>query len=76
MANPAVPEAIAPLVMPRRAPAGVWRRLIKRKLALAGLIIIVVVVAGAIFAPWLTRYDPNEQMFDGLTLEGRAAAAK
>ena len=25
---------------------------------------------GAIFAPWLVAYDPNEQMFDGLTLEG------
>ncbi|WP_287350168.1 ABC transporter permease [Mesorhizobium sp.] len=56
--------------MPVKPRAGVWRRLIKRPLALLGLVIVAVVVAGAILAPWLTGYDPNEQMFDGLTLEG------
>ncbi|UVC18841.1 MULTISPECIES: ABC transporter permease [Mesorhizobium] len=56
--------------MPARPRAGVWRRLVKRPLALIGLVIVAVVVAGAILAPWLTGYDPNEQMFDGLTLEG------
>ncbi|WP_292517582.1 ABC transporter permease [Mesorhizobium sp.] len=56
--------------MPVKPRAGVWRRLIKRPLALIGLVIVAVVVAGAILAPWLTGYDPNEQMFDGLTLEG------
>lgn len=56
--------------MPARPRAGVWRRLVKRPLALIGLVIVAVVVVGAILAPWLTGYDPNEQMFDGLTLEG------
>ncbi|MER8545574.1 MULTISPECIES: ABC transporter permease [unclassified Mesorhizobium] len=56
--------------MPAKPRAGVWRRLLKRPLALLGLGIIAVVLAGAILAPWLTGYDPNEQMFDGLTLEG------
>ncbi|MER8431953.1 ABC transporter permease [Mesorhizobium caraganae] len=56
--------------MPVKPRAGVWRRLIKRRLALLGLVIVAVVVAGAILAPWLTGYDPNEQMFDGLTIEG------
>nr|WP_254022252.1 ABC transporter permease [Mesorhizobium escarrei] len=56
--------------MPARPRAGVWRRLVKRPLALIGLVIVAVVLAGAILAPWLTGYDPNEQMFDGLTLEG------
>ncbi|MER9403994.1 ABC transporter permease [Mesorhizobium caraganae] len=56
--------------MPVKPRAGVWRRLIKRRLALLGLIIVAIVVAGAILAPWLTGYDPNEQMFDGLTIEG------
>lgn len=56
--------------MPVKPRAGVWRRLVKRPLALIGLGIVAVVVAGAILAPWLTGYDPNEQMFDGLTLEG------
>ncbi|WP_292680648.1 ABC transporter permease [Mesorhizobium sp.] len=50
--------------------AGVWRRLVKRRLALLGLVIVAIVVAGAVLAPWLTGYDPNEQMFDGLTIEG------
>ncbi|WP_287337561.1 ABC transporter permease [Mesorhizobium sp.] len=56
--------------MPVKPRAGVWRRLVKRPLAVIGLVIVAVVVAGAILAPWLTGYDPNEQMFDGLTLEG------
>ncbi|MFB9981060.1 ABC transporter permease [Mesorhizobium kowhaii] len=56
--------------MPVKPRAGVWRRLVKRRLALLGLVIVAVVVAGAVLAPWLTGYDPNEQMFDGLTIEG------
>ncbi|MBZ9979819.1 MULTISPECIES: ABC transporter permease [unclassified Mesorhizobium] len=56
--------------MPVKSRAGVWRRLVKRRLALLGLFIVAIVLAGAILAPWLTGYDPNEQMFDGLTLEG------
>ncbi|WP_210199662.1 ABC transporter permease [Mesorhizobium sp. WSM3862] len=56
--------------MPVKPRAGVWRRLLKRPLALLGLFIVAIVLAGAILGPWLTGYDPNEQMFDGLTLEG------
>ncbi|WP_206532362.1 MULTISPECIES: ABC transporter permease [unclassified Mesorhizobium] len=56
--------------MPVKPRAGVWRRLIRRRLALLGLVIVTIVVAGAVLAPWLTGYDPNEQMFDGLTIEG------
>jgi peptide/nickel transport system permease protein len=56
--------------MPVKPRAGVWRRLGRRPLALLGLFIVAIVLAGAILAPWLTGYDPNEQMFDGLTLEG------
>ncbi|WP_210200043.1 ABC transporter permease [Mesorhizobium sp. WSM3868] len=56
--------------MPVKPRAGVWRRLLKRPLALLGHFIVAIVLAGAILAPWLTGYDPNEQMFDGLTLEG------
>lgn len=56
--------------MPVKPRAGVWRRLVKRRLAMLGLVIVAIVVAGAVLAPWLTGYDPNEQMFDGLTLEG------
>ena len=56
--------------MPAKPRAGVWRRLVKRRLAMLGLVIVGIVVADAVLAPWLTGYDPNEQMFDGLTLEG------
>ncbi len=52
------------------APQGALARLLRRKLALFGLAIILLVVAGAVFAPWVAPFDPNEQMFDGLTLEG------
>ncbi|TKB10505.1 MAG: ABC transporter permease, partial [Mesorhizobium sp.] len=70
MTNPIAPELSAAGRMPTKPRAGVWRRLLKRPLALLGLGIIALVLAGAILAPWLTGYDPNEQMFDGLTLEG------
>jgi peptide/nickel transport system permease protein len=68
MTVPASPEIAAPaLPAARRA---ILSQLLRRRLALVGLAIIVLTVAGAILAPWLTPYDPNEQMFDGLTLEG------
>jgi peptide/nickel transport system permease protein len=51
-------------------PQGALARLLRRKMALLGLVIIALVVAGAVFAPWLAPFDPNDQMFDGLTLEG------
>lgn len=51
-------------------PQGALSRLLRRKLALFGLAIISLVIAGAVFAPWIAPFDPNDQMFDGLTLEG------
>ncbi|RWP95589.1 MAG: ABC transporter permease [Mesorhizobium sp.] len=70
MTSPIAPDLPATRRMPVKPRAGVWRRLVKRPLSLIGLVIVAVVVAGAVLAPWLTGYDPNEQMFDGLTLEG------
>jgi peptide/nickel transport system permease protein len=69
LTSPIAPE-ISAIVPPPRPRAGVWSRLVKRPLALTGLVIIAVTVAGALLAPYLTGYDPNEQLFDGLTLEG------
>ncbi len=69
MTSPIAPE-ISAVAVPAKARAGVWRRLVRRPLALTGLVIIAITVAGALLAPYLTGYDPNEQMFDGLTLEG------
>jgi peptide/nickel transport system permease protein len=47
-----------------------WRRFRRDKLALAGLVIIAVTVLVAALAPWVAPFDPAEQFFDGLTLEG------
>ena len=49
---------------------GTLARLAQRKLALLGMALILLTVAGAVFAPWLTKYAPDQQLFDGLTIEG------
>jgi peptide/nickel transport system permease protein len=69
MTTPISPDLSVPL-LPVKPRSGIWRLLLKRRLAVLGLALIAIAVAGAIFAPVLTPYDPNEQMFDGLTLEG------
>ena len=51
-------------------PKGTLRRLMERKLALFGFALIVLVVGSALLAPWIAPYAPEEQLFDGLTLEG------
>lgn len=48
----------------------VWKRFLANKAALFGLIVIVLFVLTAVFAPWFAPYDPAEQFFDGLTLSG------
>ncbi|TIX87207.1 ABC transporter permease [Rhizobium sp. P44RR-XXIV] len=48
----------------------VLRELCRQPAGLFGLIIVVAVVAMALAAPWLAPFDPDNQMFDGLTLEG------
>jgi peptide/nickel transport system permease protein len=47
-----------------------WKRFRKDKTALFGAAVIAVVVTAAVLAPWITPYDPHEQFFDGLTLQG------
>ena len=58
----------------KKAERGVLGRIIRRPLAAFGLVVIVVTVAAALFAPWIVPFDPNEQFFDGLTLEGAPLA--
>ena len=70
MATPVTPDLSAPGAAPARPRPGIWGRLVRRPLALIGLIIIGVTLLGAAFAPWLTAFGPDEQMFDGLTLSG------
>jgi peptide/nickel transport system permease protein len=52
------------------APRGALRRLVARRTAVFGLVVIALVVGGAILAPWIAPFDPAEQHFDGLTIEG------
>ena len=68
MSDPAALDMTLPVATPP-AP-GALRRLVRRPLALLGLVLVAAVVIGAVFAPWLTPYDPSEQFFDGLSLEG------
>lgn len=66
----AAPESgAAPVAAAPRA-GRVLRELMRRKLAMFGFAIIVLVVLAAIFAPFIVPHDPTEQLFDGLTLEG------
>jgi peptide/nickel transport system permease protein len=51
-------------------PKSTLRRLLERKLALFGFALIVLVVGSALLAPLIAPFAPEEQMFDGLTLEG------
>jgi peptide/nickel transport system permease protein len=47
-----------------------WTRFRRDKTAVVGLAMIVLIVAAAALAPWLAPFNPTEQFFDGLTLEG------
>ncbi|RFZ82484.1 ABC transporter permease [Shinella sp. WSJ-2] len=48
----------------------VLKELCRQPAAVFGLVIVLAVVFAAIAAPWLAPYAPDNQMFDGLTLEG------
>ena len=47
-----------------------WKRFRRDRLALAALAVVLLLIAVALAAPWLAPYDPAQQFFDGLTLEG------
>ncbi|SEN89570.1 peptide/nickel transport system permease protein [Pseudorhodobacter antarcticus] len=51
-------------------PRGVLSRLARRKLAVFGAVVIVLIVGAALFAPLIAPFAPDDQMFDGLTLQG------
>jgi peptide/nickel transport system permease protein len=52
------------------APLSVGGRLLRRPLAVAGLAIIAIAVLAAVLAPWIAPNPPDQQFFDGLTIEG------
>ncbi|QUJ69684.1 ABC transporter permease (plasmid) [Photobacterium sp. GJ3] len=47
-----------------------WKKMFSRISVIFSLFIIVLIVVLAVGAPWLAPFDPTEQFFDGLTLEG------
>lgn len=47
-----------------------WRRFKGDRVAVASLAVIAVFILAALMAPIIAPYDPSEQFFDGLTLEG------
>ncbi len=47
-----------------------WRRFKKDRVAVAGGMLVIAVVLAAILAPVIVPYDPYEQFFEGLSLEG------
>ncbi len=55
--------------MPQASPRAL-RRLLRNGVGLAGGVVVLVFVLLALFAPLLAPYNPAEQFFDGLTLQG------
>ena len=51
-------------------PRSALARLLRRKMALFGLGLVVLIVGAAVLAPLIAPFDPFEQHFDGLSLYG------
>lgn len=51
-------------------PGGALARVLRRPLAAFALIVIILITAMAVGAPLIAPFDPAEQHFDGLTIEG------
>ena len=58
------------VAVPEPGRRGAFSRLARRPLALIGLVLILLTVLAAILAPWLAPFGRDEQLFEGLTLEG------
>ncbi len=50
--------------------ASAWARFKRDKPALVAAGVVAAIVGAALLAPLIAPYDPNEQFFDGLSLEG------
>lgn len=48
----------------------VLKAMLRQPSALFGLLVVLLVLVFAIGAPWLAPFSPDDQLFDGLTLEG------
>jgi peptide/nickel transport system permease protein len=47
--------------VPRASKASVWSKFIRNPMGMVGAIVLVLVIIGVIFAPWLTAFNPIEQ---------------
>jgi peptide/nickel transport system permease protein len=48
----------------------VLKAILRQPTALFGLVVVLIVIGLAVAAPWIAPFNPDEQMFDGLSLEG------
>ncbi len=48
----------------------VLKAISRQPTALFGLVVVLIVIGLAVAAPWIAPFNPDEQMFDGLSLEG------
>ena len=62
----AVSEALVVELAEESPGARAWRRLIRRKSAVLGLVIIVLFVLAAIFAPLIVPYDPARRSWTAI----------
>ena len=46
--------------------AQIMGRLRKNKVAMGGLIVLIIIILAAIFAPWIAPYDPNYMDYSAL----------
>lgn len=53
---------------------GTLSRLLRRKTAVFGMVLVVLIVGAAIFAPLIAPFDPLAQHFDGLAITGEPLA--
>lgn len=47
-----------------------WKKFFKNPVSSSAMIVVAAMILTALFAPWLAPYPPEEQFFDGLSLEG------
>jgi len=50
------------------------KSLFNRPSNVLAFIVVIILVGSAVLAPWLAPFDPTEQFFDGLTIEGAPLA--
>jgi ABC-type dipeptide/oligopeptide/nickel transport system permease subunit len=62
--SPGVPLTGQPLVKGRSLWAVTWSRFKRRKVAVAGLVFIILVYTAGLFAPWVAPYDYRTQNLD------------